>query len=184
MENKYDLIKKALLNEKGVNPIKIVRNIMHQEFIAIHGPEHHFLDGGALMVALHNAGMEFDLDSSLDTLMERAVKMPGAMCGYWGICGSVTSITAVLSIIHQVGPLSNNQYYADDMELSSSIIQKMSEIGGPRCCKRNAFLSMSAAILFVNKKYGIILEGEDISCEFSGLNKQCIHERCPFYKNE
>ena len=69
------------------------------------------------------------------------------------------------------------------MEYTSSVIQKMSEIGGPRCCKRNAFLSLLHASEFVNNKYNIKIELEKIYCEFSVLNKQCIKERCLFYKN-
>ena len=51
MEEKYSLIKKNLLDEKGTNPIKIIKHLMHKEFVNIHGPEHHFLDGAAFLVA-------------------------------------------------------------------------------------------------------------------------------------
>ena len=69
------------------------------------------------------------------------------------------------------------------MELTSAVIKRMSEIGGPRCCKRNAFLSLATAVEFVNKKYDVAMEINDVKCEFSNLNKQCIKERCPFYIN-
>lgn len=104
------------------------------------------------------------------------------MCGHWGVCGSVASIGAALSILHQVGPLSIDKYYSDDMEFTSSVIKKMSEIGGPRCCKRNAFLSISFGVDFVKEKYGIILEKSHINCSYSHLNGQCKKENCPYYK--
>ncbi len=182
MEDKYRLIKAELLKAKGNNPISIVKAIMRNDFVSIHGPEHHFLDGGAFMVALHNAGLEFELDDCLDTLAKRSISMPGAMCGHWGVCGSVSSLGAALAIIHNVGPLSDSKYYSDDMRYTSSVIKKMSEIGGPRCCKRNAYLSISTAIEFVKKEYGVELESEHIECDFSSLNQQCLKERCPFYK--
>lgn len=78
------------------------------------------------------------------------------MCGYWGVCGSVTSIGAALSIINKTTPLTSNEYYKDDMEFTSLVIDKMSKIGGPRCCKRNAFLSLSSGVEFVKNKYKII----------------------------
>ena len=56
------------------------------------------------------------------------------------------------------------------MEFTSSVIKRMSEIGGPRCCKRNAFLSLSYAVDFIEKKYGIIVNLDTISCEFSSWN--------------
>lgn len=69
------------------------------------------------------------------------------------------------------------------MEFTSSVIKRMSEIGGPRCCKRNAFLSLSYAVDFIEKKYGIMMNLDTISCEFSSWNKQCIGKKCPFYRN-
>ena len=35
------------------------------------------------------------------TIQEKAecLRMPGAMCGLWGICGAITSIGAALAII-------------------------------------------------------------------------------------
>jgi len=184
LENKYELIKEEILKQTSKNPIEIVKAIMHKEYINIHGPEHHYLDGAAFMIAYKNAGGEIDIREALDKLKERTIKMPGAMCGQWGICGSTTSIGAVLSIIHEVEPLSDFSYYADDMEYTSSVIQKMSKIGGPRCCKRNAFISISSAIKFVKEKYGIEMELNDINCEFTNFNKKCIKERCPFFKNK
>jgi hypothetical protein len=180
LEEKYKLIREKAIKQTSKNPIEIAKLIMHTDFVSIHGPEHHFLDGASFLVAYKNAGGEIDLEKALDTLAERAVKMPGAMCGFWGMCGSTASVGASLAIIHETGPLSDNEYYKDNMEYTASVIEKMSHIGGPRCCKRNAFLSISAGIEFVNRKYGIQMELNDIKCEFSKLNKQCIGNRCPF----
>ena len=181
LEEKYNLITKEVLTKTSKNPIEIVKEIMHKDFVNIHGPEHHFLDGAAFLTAYKNAGGDIDLDETLGILQERTVKMPGAMCGQWGICGSVASIGAALSIIHKVGPLSDSDYYSDDMKYTSSVLSVMAEIGGPRCCKRNAFLSISKAVQFVKEKYGIEMELGNIVCEFNDLNEQCIEDRCPFH---
>ena len=183
MEQKYEYIVRDLLVEESKNPIAIAKRIMHKDYISMHGPEHHFLDGASFMVAYKNAGGNIDLPQALEQLKERSIKMPGAMCGYWGICGSVASLGATLSILHETGPLSNDDYYKEHMEYTSSVISKMSKIGGPRCCKRNAFLAVSEAVKFVEQKYGVKMEIEEIQCEFSLWNKQCIGPRCPFYKN-
>ncbi|MDD6301840.1 MAG: DUF5714 domain-containing protein [Bacillales bacterium] len=181
LEEKYQLIKEEIKKETSKNPLTIVRNIMHKDFISIHGPEHHFLDGASFLVAYYNAGGDIDLESSLLELGKRSQNMPGAMCGLWGVCGSCTSIGACLSIIHHTSPLSENGFYKDNMEYTSQVINEMSEIGGPRCCKRNAYLSLITAVEFVKNKYDIQMEMNDINCEFSSFNKQCIKERCPFY---
>ncbi|MDD7735830.1 MAG: DUF5714 domain-containing protein [Bacilli bacterium] len=182
LQEKYSLIKEAVKKESSKNPILIVKKIMHEDFINIHGPEHHFLDGASFLVAYKNAGGEIDIDESLEELSKRTINMPGAMCGYWGICGSTASLGASLAIIHKTTPLSSSEFYSDNMEYTSSVINKMSKIGGPRCCKRNAFLSIISAVEFVKNKYGVNMDISNEKCEFSVFNQQCIKERCPFHK--
>ena len=181
LEEKYELIKKELLNIKSNNPIKIIEELMNKAYINMHGPEHHFLDGAALLTACKNAGADFNLITALDELSNRSIKMPGAMCGYWGVCGSSTSIGAALSIIHQTTPISSNSFYKDNMEFTSKVIGKQSVIGGPRCCKRNAFISLSTATTFIKEKYNIDLEESTVICNYSNKNKQCIGINCPFF---
>jgi hypothetical protein len=182
LNDKYQLINNELMKNTSKNPIDIVNEVMHKDFINIHGPEHHYLDGASFLVAYKNAGSTIDLDKALAMLAERTIKMPGAMCGFWRVCGSSTSLGAALSIIHEVTPLSSFVYYNDNMEYTSSVIQKMSEIGGPRCCKRNAYISITKAVNFVKDKYGIEMEISNINCEFSSKNKQCLGLKCPFFK--
>ncbi len=183
LEEKFNLINEAVRKEKSKNPVLIAKSIMHNDYVNIHGPEHHFLDGASFLVAYKNAGGDIDIDECLNELKKRTFVMPGAMCGYWGICGSTASVGASLAIIHKTGPLSDNEFYKNNMEYTSSVISKMSEIGGPRCCKRNAFLSLITAVEFVNNKYNVEMEIDDVKCEFSDFNKQCIKERCPFHNN-
>lgn len=182
LEEKYRLIKKHIMEEKSKNPIQIIKKLMHMDFISIHGPEHHFLDGSAFLMAYNNAGGDIDIDECLNELAKRTIHMPGAMCGYWGICGSSASLGASLAIINKTGPLSNNDFYSDNMEYTSELINKMSKIGGPRCCKRNAFLALITAAEFVRKKYGVNIDIDEVKCEFTLFNEQCIKERCPFYQ--
>lgn len=180
--DKYDLIKKECKKAVSKNPIEIAKGIMHGEYISIHGPEHHFLDGAVFLTAYKNAGGQIDLEQSLDKLADRTKMMPGAMCGYWGVCGSTTSIGAALSVIHETGPLSSDDFYKNHMEYTSKAISIMSKLGGPRCCKRNAFISLSEAVKYVYEKYGVKMELGKINCDFSPRNEQCLKTKCPFYK--
>lgn len=184
MEQKIEIIKEACKKETGTNPIQIAKNLMKCPSIRIHGPEHHVLDGAAFLCALKNAGAEFDFDHALDVLALRGSQMPGAICGQWGVCGSSASIGAALAIFHETGPLSDNEYYKDNLFYTSLALHDIAQIGGPRCCKRNAFLSLQRAIQFVKEKYQINLDQDEIICEFSSKNQQCLHERCPFYNKK
>ena len=180
-ENKTERIKTLCLQMKDTNPVRIARILMKDPLINMHGPEHHILDGAALLTAMHSAGVDFSLEEALDELIIRGSKMPGAICGQWGVCGSAASIGAALAIVHQTGPLSHNEYYRENLELTSQALANIAKVGGPRCCKRNAFLSLKTAIAYLKEKENIDLEDEEVICEFNPNNQQCLKQKCPFY---
>lgn len=181
MTDKFNLIKAECLQSDEKDPIKLAVEIMRKDCINIHGPEHHVLDGSCFLTAMHNAGAEFDLEKALDEMAERGLKMPGATCGKWGMCGSSASVGAALAIIHETGPLSGGKYYKDNLNYVSLALKNIAEIGGPRCCKRNAFISLKTAVDFVNSEYGVELPKSDIKCIFSDKNEQCLKKACPFF---
>ncbi len=180
--NRSKRIIEACLQEKSTNPIDIFIKIAKMDFVRIHGPEHHVLDGAALLTAFWNAGGQIDLQTSLEELMQRGLQMPGATCGMWGICGAVSSMGAALSIIDGTGPLSTDSSWGKHMEFTSKALFSLSQVGGPRCCKRDAFLAFQKAIEYVNENYNVKLESSRIECSFSEKNEQCISNKCPFYK--
>ncbi|MDO5418004.1 MAG: DUF5714 domain-containing protein [Lachnospiraceae bacterium] len=182
METKYQLIKEECMKAETNDPIELIIHIMQNEAISIHGPEHHVLDGSCFLTAMHHAGADFNLEEALDEMIARGRKMPGATCGQWGVCGSSASIGAALAILHGTGPLSDNSFYKDNLSYVSQALGRLAEVGGPRCCKRNAFLSILTAIDFVREHYGIELPKQKVTCVFSDRNQQCIGERCPFRK--
>ena len=182
MEERGRKIIEVCLQEKRKNPVAIFNQIAQMDFIRIHGPEHHILDGAALLTAFYNAGGKIDLENSLKELMQRGMQMPGATCGMWGVCGAVSSMGAALSIIDGTGPLSSDASWGKHMEFTSKALYSLSKTGGPRCCKRDAFLSFQQAIEFINDNYDIELESDSVECLFNEKNEQCIKEKCPFYK--
>ena len=62
LEEKERLIIRDIKEETGINPIKIFKTIAHKDYISMHGPEHHMLDGASLLVAYKNAGNKIDID--------------------------------------------------------------------------------------------------------------------------
>lgn len=181
IQEKTELITKDIKKEEGTNPVRIFKNIAHKEYISMHGPEHHILDGASILVAYKNAGGNIDIDNALNKLMAEGLRMPGAMCGLWGICGAITSIGAALAIIDGTGPLSTDGTWGDHMQFTSAAISELGKINGPRCCKRDAMIAFKNGIDYVNSHYGVTLEYEQMKCEFSAVNMQCIKDRCPFY---
>ena len=182
IQEKAEFIIKDIKQEEGTNPIRSFQKIAKKEYVSIHGPEHHILDGACLLVAYKNAGGNIDIDNALEKLMSEGLRMPGAMCGLWGICGAITSLGAALSIIDGTGPLSTDGTWGNHMQFTSDAIGELGKINGPRCCKRDAMIAFKNGIEYVNSHYGVTLEYEQIQCEYSDQNAQCIGERCPYHK--
>ena len=181
MEERAKKIVETCLQDKSKNPIEIFYNIANQDYVRMHGPEHHVLDGAALLTAYFNAGGDINLKDSLYELMRRGLQMPGATCGMWGVCGAVSSMGAALSIIDKTGPLSIDNSWGKHMTFTSNALAGLAQVGGPRCCKRDAFISFQKVIEHINENYEVKLESSDIVCYFNEQNEQCIKERCPFY---
>ena len=155
VREKAELIVKDIKKEQGTNPVVIFKQIAKKEYVSIHGPEHHILDGASLLVAYKNAGGEIDLEQALDRLMAEGLRMPGAMCGLWGICGAITSIGAALAIIDGTGPLSTDGTWGNHMQFTSKAIEELGTKNGPRCCKRDAMIAFKNGIDYVNAHYGV-----------------------------
>ena len=174
-----DTIMGLCLTEKSKNPIEIIEKMMALPFCHMHGPEHHVMVGAALLTAYKNAGGDFELENALSEMMNRGKRVPGGACGFWGACGAGISTGMFISIISKSTPLSVEPF-ALSHKMTSKSLSVIAEIGGPRCCKRNSFLSILAAVDFVKDNFGIEMEKPEIVCRYSARNNQCIGNRCPF----
>lgn len=170
------------LQETSKDPVGIVKKLMDQPFCHMHGPEHHVMAGSALLTAYKNAGGEIDLSSALVEMMNRGRSVPGGACGFWGACGAGISSGMFISIISKSTPLAKEPF-ALSHKMTSVSLGKIGEIGGPRCCKRDSFLSILAAIDFVEEYFDVKMEKAEIVCGYSHENNQCIGNRCPFFKS-
>lgn len=183
MKERCNKIIQDCLNLTSKDPLEIFKSIAKKDYVRIHGPEHHILDGASILTAFYNAGGNIHLENALNELMNRGLAMPGAMCGMWGVCGAVTSMGAALSIIENTGPLSNEDW-GKHMHFTSKALNRLADVGGPRCCKRDAYLSFIEAIQYLNDNYDLNIPLNQITCDFNHKNLQCIKERCPFYKKK
>ena len=169
------------LGSTSKNPIEIMNSMMTQPFCHMHGPEHHVMVGAALLTAYRNAGGEINLHQSLIEMMNRGKSVPGGACGFWGACGAGISTGMFVSIISKSTPLTVESFGLSNL-MTSKALERIGTIGGPRCCKRDSFLSILAAIDFVQEHFGIEMERQEIICDYAAQNNQCIGIRCPFSK--
>lgn len=168
------------MEEASRNPMEIAVRLMNDPFVHMHGPENHVLVGSALLTAYRNAGGRLNLNEALAEIRKRGGQVPGGACGFWGCCGAAVSAGMFISIVTNATPLANEPWGLSN-KMTSEALAAIGEIGGPRCCKRNAFFAIETAVHFCKKHLGVEMErpGEQV-CTFCAKNKQCIGVRCPF----
>ena len=174
-----DVIVGLCLRETSKNPVEIIRKLMNQPFCHMHGPEHHVMVGAALLTAYKNAGGELDLPAALAEILRRGKSVPGGACGFWGACGAGVSAGMFVSILSQSTLLSVEPFCLSN-RMTAKALEEIGAVGGPRCCKRDSYLSTLAAVDFAREHFGVEMEKPEVVCTHSGQNNQCIGKRCPF----
>lgn len=168
------------MNETSKNPIEILEKEMSMPFCHMHGPEHHVLVGAALLTAYKNAGGVIDdFEKAIMQIISRGKEVPGGVCGYWGACGAAISTGMFVSIITKSTPLSTDAWRLSNL-MTSKALEQVANHGGPRCCKRDSYCAIFAAIDFVKENFGIEMEKPEVTCSRSQINNQCIGKKCPF----
>ncbi len=174
-----DSIIGVCLAERSKNPIEISKKLMALPFCHMHGPEHHVIVGSALLTAYKNAGGNIELAKALFEMQSRGKKVPGGSCGFWGACGAGISAGMFVSIVTGATPLTNETWGLSN-KMTSSALGAIAEVGGPRCCKRDSYISIIKAVKFAKEFLGVEMELDEIKCAHSAQNNQCIGARCPF----
>lgn len=166
------------------SPIRIAQKIMSDKSIYPNGPEHHTLIGASLMVAYKNAGGDIDLDKALAELQKRSLLVPGGTCGFWGTCGAATSAGQWWSIVSGSTPMTRDPW-AQTQRLTSRILGKLADLGGPRCCKRTGFTAILEGVAFAKEMHGVEMETpEKVTCAFHARNAECLKEGCPYFPSK
>ena len=104
----------------------------------------------------------------------------GGFCGYYGSCGAAVGTGIFISLITEATPLSRQEWKLSNMMTAQSLFS-VANSGGPRCCKRTAFLSILQVKDFLKEHFNIDNTVRDVKCEFNSLNNECLRAECPFY---
>ncbi len=95
------------------------------------------------------------------------------------ICGAGISSGMFVSVISGSAPI-KNEPFALSHKMTAKSPEAIGEIGGPRCCKRDSFLSVLSAVGFVKERFGVEMERPEIVCKYFARNNRSIGRRCPF----
>ena len=178
-----DTIIGLCMNSSSTNPIAILEEMMSQHFCHMHGPEHHIMVGAALITAYSNSGGEVDMEHALREMVRRGKMVPGGVCGNWGACGAGLSTGMFMSIVSGSSPLAKKAWSLSN-KMTATALLSISNYGGPRCCKRDSYLAILAAINFVEEHLHIAMQApQQIQCTRSACNAHCIKADCPFFNH-
>ena len=167
------------LSETSKDPLVILEKMMAMPFCHMHGPEHHVMVGAALLTAYRNAGGKLDLEAALKEMYRRGKTVPGGVCGFWGACGAGISAGQFVAIATGSTPLAAEPWGLSN-RMTAKALDSIGKNGGPRCCKRDSYLSILAAIEFTAEHLDVHMEKSTPMCTRSKHDNQCIGKRCPF----
>jgi len=164
------------------NPVEIANLLMSNQKIKMHGAEHHFLVPAVLLAAYYNKlGKPAIKKRKLLIAYQRADQVPGGFCGTHGNCGAAVGSGIFMSVVTGATPLSREDWQSSNL-LTATCLYQVAMSGGPRCCKRDTFISINETVTFIKDNLKVELPvSEDILCSYAHRNKQCIEKACQFY---
>ena len=175
-----DRVMAVCLKTKSPNPIEILEEMMALPTCHMHGPEHHTMVGAALLTAYKNAGGKIDLPSALPEMYKRGKQVPGGACGFWGACGAGISAGQFMAIATESTPLAKEPWGLSN-RMTAKALESIGSVGGPRCCKRDSYLSILAAIDFAQEYLKVNMQKSIPTCSRFRQNNQCLGKHCPFF---
>ena len=181
IQKRAERILNACLRCESSDAAAIFYQVAAMDFVRIHGPEHHILDGACLLTICRNAGWPIDLPAALRRMREEGLRMPGAACGLWDVCGAASSVGAALAILDGTGPLTEDGSWDAHMHCTAAALSDIAAVNGPRCCKRDALIALRAGTDYLRNTHKIPVSCEIRPCGVFSENEQCIGTRCPFY---
>ncbi len=171
------IVENICINSDIKDPIKLANKIFELPELNMHGPEYHSIVPAILVTTYGNATNTKKI-SDIKEAIKRGKEINGGACGFYGACGAGIGTGIAYSIINKVMPLSKDER-GNANKLTAKALMKMSEFGGPRCCKRDAVSSLEVAKDFIRAlKY----QGqEEYICKQFKENKDCIGVKCDYF---
>lgn len=179
-----ELIENYCKNTIKTNPLDMAVELMKSPSINMHGPEHHYLVPAVLLTSYYNLlDKRNEKNKKLAVAKMRAKDIKGGFCGFYGNCGAAVGAGIYISIITGATPLTKESWGLSN-RMTGTALLRMSEIGGPRCCKRNLFTAIREAAKFTDEHFNLKLyDYEDYKpkCSFRTKNRECLKAECPYY---
>jgi len=168
-------------DHQGMKPVEMLEDVLGRgEGTPVHGVWHHALIGQILLVCLRNAGHPIT-DDLIDEVIDRGRQIPGGSCGFLGICGALASAASACSILLGSTPVATAPRERL-LVFSEKLFDRLSEIGGSRCCKKSSYAALETAVEeFAQCGFELPKEEYAARCPFFTSNDTCDGDACVYY---
>jgi hypothetical protein len=179
-----EIIEKLCEETTIKDPFELADLILKHQNFKVYGPEHHVLTPAVILTALKNNDIKkpdgnvislFDIKEAI----QRASKIPGGWCGFYGSCGAGMGSGVAISIFTGATPSTNYPRTLAN-QITSRSLNKIAD-NLEHCCKRSVRLSIFETLIFLKDKFNINLRYKFKKCIFSNINTKCEHEKCPVF---
>lgn len=165
---------------------RMQQEIMDLPEIPMHYPYHHYIVPAVLLTAaaVCSDKTEEELEEELRTAEERAKNILGGFCGFYGTCGAAVGVGIFHSIYTKSTPVSR-ETWALCNRTTADALYAISEVEGPRCCKRVSFQALYQAAESMKNNLGLdVIVEENVKCHYSHRNIDCKGQLCPYFPGE
>lgn len=148
--------------------------------LPVHGPWHHGVVGGVLMVSLRNNGYDYS-EKEIGEALKRGLMIPGGSCGFHGACGAGTGLGVAVSLV--LGSTCfHDESRSKALEANSEAYKRIAGLGGPRCCTLSTYTTLElAGEVFRELGYDLPVSDVRGRCRVYRENSECHGVDCPYF---
>ncbi|HET8542142.1 MAG TPA: DUF5714 domain-containing protein [Anaeromyxobacter sp.] len=177
-----DVIERTCAATDETDPVALAVRLMRHPAVKMHGPEHHFLVPAVLLAAYSNARGEPERRAArVAEARRRSDPVLGSFCGIQGACGAAIGTGTFVAIATGSTPTRGPERGLSN-RMTARALDVISRTAGARCCKRDSFLALLAAVRFAKERLGVDLPARGPACDWSGTNAECLGDACPFHR--
>jgi len=179
----FRVISEDIQTARETDPFAIAERLMADVRVPMLGCENAWISAGALMAALRNEGtLSITADQIAEVLQRTKRQAIGGYCGLTGVCGIVPAIGASFSVILGAA-CPKDVETAQTMRIAGNIVQAISGLAGPCCCKAFVRIALAEAVAATRELFGVALPGAPPArCTYCARHPHgCRQEKCPYF---
>jgi SAM-dependent methyltransferase len=161
------------------DPVEVFREMRRSYPFPVHGPEHHALVPVAFLTAYRNVTGAISQET-VEEGLRLGSTLPGGTCAFWGGCAAALGVGIAYSLILDATPLKGAERQVCQ-QLVSEVLQRISALGGARCCQRESYLSLMLACEHSAEMLPHRIDcAPPPPCDQVWLNSECLGADCPY----